>query len=91
MYLLPEAEIYSHNVSQKLGQNIKLVREFHDLNLGLYQHFMICSSNLVVDISWQNDKRRRMKSCIIDSNGAIHYFEGEEVPFRYIWISIHFD
>ena len=91
MYLLPEAEIYSHNVSQKLGQNIKLVREFHDLNLGFYQHFMICSSNLVVDISWQNDKTRRMKSCIIASNGAIHYSEGEEVPFRYIWISIHFD
>ena len=81
IYFLPEAEIYCHNVSQKL---IMLVREFRVSSLNDYIYFMKYSSNLVLcecDIFGT----RRMNSCKIGPNGDIHYFEGEEVPLRYIF------
>ena len=61
IHFLPEAEIYCHNVSQKL---IKLVREFRVSSLNDYIYFMKCSSSLVLcecDIFGT----RRMNSCKI--------------------------
>ena len=48
MYLLLEAEIHCHYVSQKIIQNIKLVRAFCNvLSCADYSYFMKFSSGLV--------------------------------------------
>lgn len=78
MYFLPEAEFYCHNVSQKLVQNIELVRQFHVLTLSYYYMYVIkfCSNLVVYTYIF---KTKRMRSCKIEINGLIQYFNGEEV------------
>lgn len=72
MYFLPEAEFYCHNVSQKLVQNIELVRQFHVLTLSYYYMYVIkfCSNLVVYTYIF---KTKRMRSCKIEINGLIQY------------------
>ena len=74
MYFLPEEEIGSHQVSERLNQNIKLMREFNDSRCG-HEYFMKFGSEMVLYSLYDYDDNIKISSCKIDSSGVFQFFE----------------
>ena len=85
MYFIPEAEIRSYNVSQKINQNIKLVRKLNgfprfDERLE-NRHFMLLNSDLIL-YAEDNQKRKRLKIWKLDQSGLIQFLTNKKIPLR---------
>ena len=83
MYFIPEAEMRSCNAKRNLNQNIKLVREFHNIPYssedGEYTHFMIFNSDLIFYVGdvWET---KRIKIWKFDHSGLFQFLTDEEIP-----------
>ena len=79
-YFIPEAEIGLHNVSQKINQNIKLVKEFHDVPcFGDFRFFVKFTSRLLLyaEDVWET---KRLKIWKRDRSGVFQFLPDEEKP-----------
>lgn len=81
MYFLPEEEIVSHHVSERLNQNIKLMREFRNSSCG-YQYFMKFRSEMVLYSLHDYDDYIKVGSCKIDSSGVFQFFDSTELDIE---------
>ena len=74
MYFLPEEEIGSHHVSERLNQNIKLMRKFNNNGCG-HEYFMKFRSEMVLYSLGDYDDDINMGSCKIDNSGVFQCFK----------------
>ena len=80
MYFIPETEIGLHNVSQKINQNIKLVREFHDVPcFGDFRYFVKFKSDLILyaEDVWETESLKIWK---FGSSGVFQFLTEEGKP-----------
>ena len=87
MYFIPEAEIRSYNVSQRINQNIKLMGNFHgvlpfDKRLQT-KHFMLLNSYLIL---YAEDGRepKGIKIWKLDQSDLLQFLTDEKFPLRWV-------
>ena len=87
MYFIPEAEIRSYNVSQRINQNIKLMGNFHgvlrfDKRLQT-RHFMLLNSYLIL---YAEDGRepKGIKIWKLDQSDLLQFLTDEKFPLRWV-------